>query len=90
MRLLIHKKIIRDDIYMINDKYYRKLSIFKKTDNKWRLKSSGSRKDKLMIHLQLLERHHSSYNADQNWHQRLKLGCYLHKAVQMGYLHLKR
>ena len=47
--------ISRDDIYMINDDCYRVLSVFKKSYNKWRLERSGSKKEKLKVHLQLLD-----------------------------------
>ena len=37
--------IIRDDIYRVNDKFYRVLSVFKISYNKWRLERSGKRND---------------------------------------------
>ena len=47
--------ITRDDIYMIKDDSYRVLSVLKKSYNKWRLERSGKKKEKLKVHLQLLD-----------------------------------
>ena len=58
--------IIRDDIYRVNDKFYRVLSVFKKSYNKWRLERSGKRNDKLKIHLQLLDKFLEAYNVDKS------------------------
>ena len=43
--------IIRDDIYRVNGQFYRVLSAFKKSYNKWRLERCGKRNEKLKIHL---------------------------------------
>ena len=59
--------ITRDDIYFRDECYYRVLSVYKKSYNKWRLESTGSKKEKMKIHLQLLEKYHGSYHAHQNY-----------------------
>ena len=63
--------ISRDDIYRIKDKFYRVLSVFKKSYNKWRLERSGKRNEKLKIHLQLLDEYHFAYNV----HKKYKYIC---------------
>ena len=58
--------IIHDDIYCVNDKFYRVLSVFKKSYNKWQLERSGKRNEKLKIHLQLLDKFLEAYNVDES------------------------
>ena len=58
--------IIRDDIYCVNDKFYRVLCVFKESYNKWRLERSGKRNEKLKIHLQLLDKFLQAYNIDKS------------------------
>ena len=58
--------IIRDDIYCVNDKFYRVLSVLKKSYNKWRLERSGKRNEKLKIHPQLLDKFLEAYNVDKS------------------------
>ena len=55
--------IQRDDIYKINEDNCRVLSVFKKSYNKWRLERSGKKKEKLKVHLQLLDEFLGWYNV---------------------------
>ena len=60
------KNITRNDLFHMNDKLYRVLSVFKKLYNKWRLERSGTRTEKLKIHLQLLDKFLESYIVDNS------------------------
>ena len=63
--------IQRDDLYVVKDKVYRVLSVYKKSYNKWRLERSAKRHDNLKIHLQLLKQFHFKYNV----HEKFKYIC---------------
>ena len=60
------KYITRNDLFRMNGKLYRVLSVFKKSYNKWRLERSGTRSEKLKIHLQLLDKFLDSYIVDKS------------------------
>ena len=53
--------------HMQKDEFYRVLSVFKKSYNKWRLERSGKRNEKLKIHLQLLDEYHFAYNVRKKY-----------------------
>ena len=59
--------IQQDDIYVVNDKIYRVLSVFKKSYNKWRLERSAKKNDNLKVHLQLLKEYHWKYNVNKKF-----------------------
>ena len=57
----------RNSIYFHKGKYYRVLSIFQKTYNKWRHERMGKKNDKMKVHLQVLELYHGGYHAHDQY-----------------------
>ena len=75
----------RNCIYKKDGKFYRVLSIFKKSYNKWRHERQGKPTDKMKVHLQVLEEYFFGYHAHVNFHyiceDSTNLGTYLGHAL---------
>ena len=52
------ESVERNFMFVKNGKYYRVLSVFKKTYNKWRHEQRGEKNEKMKVHLQLLGKYH--------------------------------
>ena len=72
------ENIKRNNIYKIKDDHYRVLSVFKKSYNKWRMETYGSRKEKLKIHLQMLDNFQGKFQV----HPRHKYICINSKDIR--------
>jgi len=59
--------IERNCIYLKKGKYFRVMSIFKKSYNKWRHERKGGIKEKMKVHLQVLETYHGAYHAHEGY-----------------------
>ena len=71
----------RNCLYLKDGMYYRVISIFKKTYNKWRYERIGKTNEKMKVHLQALEKYHCSYHADEFYRYKCvdssELGVYI-------------
>ena len=80
-QLITGNSVERNCIYKKDGKFYRVLSIFKKSYNKWRHERQGKTTDKMKVHLQVLEDYHFGYHAHENYYylcdDSCNLGMYL-------------
>lgn len=77
--------IERNCIFLKNGKYYRVMSVFKKSYNKWRHERQGNSKERMKVHLQVLDMYHCAYHAGENYQyvceDSTNLGVYIGHAV---------
>ena len=64
-KIVTGDSIERNCIFLKNKRYYRVLSVFKKTYNKWRHERRGERKEKMKVHLQELADFHNRFGAHE-------------------------
>ena len=74
-------------LYKKGGKYYRVLSIFKKSYNEWRHELIGKKNEKMKVHLQVIKDYHCGYHADEHYHyiceDSFNLGLYLGHALNI-------
>ena len=77
----------RNCIFLKNETYYRVMSVFKKSYNKWRHEKKGNLKDKMKVHLQVLDIYHCAYHANEEYQyvceDSSNLGTYIGHAIGM-------
>ena len=54
-------------LYEKDGKYYRVLSIFKKSNKKWRHERIGNKNEKVKVHLQVIKDYYCGYHADEHY-----------------------
>ena len=87
-QIITGNSVERNCIYSKDGKFYRVLSVFKKSYNKWRHERQGDRNEKLKVHLQELEIFHDYYQAELTYNyvceDSTNLGTYLGHAFNIN------
>ena len=76
--------IERNCIYQKDGKFYRVLSIFKKSYNKWRHERKANTTDKMKVHLQVVEDYYFGYHAHENCYYTCEDSCNL--GIYLGHV----
>ena len=66
-KIITGESVERNCIFVKNAKFYRVLSVFKKTYNKWRHERRGAKNQKMKVHLQLLGKYHMGFHAHETY-----------------------
>ena len=87
-KIITGNSVERNCIYVKDGKFYRVLSVFKKSYNKWRHERQGDKNEKLKVHLQVLETFHDNYQAHLGYHYLCEdssnLGTYIGHAFNIN------
>ena len=85
-KIITGNSVEQNCIYVKDGKFYRVLSIFKKSYNKWRHERQGDKNEKLKVHLQVLVTFHGNYQAHLGYHYLCEdsssLGTYIGHALK--------